>query len=89
MDTGSITLIVLALDSHHEPVFQLSLISHVTYTDLLQEAMGLARALLKNEQEIVRVEIHNEVTIKLSPGKPLTVLTTDDVIPKVKHSDFS
>ena len=79
MEKQPIALLILALDSDHESIFQVTVISHMYYRSALQEALGLGRILLKNDSEVVRVEVHNERDFKAGQDKALAVLAHDDI----------
>ncbi len=86
MEENATTLVILALNIHHDFVFRLTLISRYTYSDALQEAMGVGQTFLKNEPEIVRVEIYSEQAMAASWAKPLVVLTSDDMLVEAQKS---
>lgn len=65
-----------------ESIFCLTFVSNRSYDEALQEAIGLGQRLLKNEKDAVRVEISAEYNQR---GKPLSVLTRDDM----PHNDHS
>lgn len=76
MTNDSISLILRALDRHRQDVFRMTLVSHELYEAALQEVIGMGRVMLKNDREVVRVEIYKDGA-KLDA--PLVVLTRDDI----------
>ncbi len=76
MANSSISLVLLALDRHRCDVFHMTLVSHEPYEAALQEVIGMGRVMLKNDQEVARVEIYKD---RVMPGAPLVVLTRDDI----------
>ncbi len=76
MANNSISLVLRALNRRHQDVFRMTLMSHETYEAALQEVIGMGRVILKNECEVVRVEIHKD---NVTSNAPLVVLTRDDV----------
>ncbi|GAC1371608.1 MAG: hypothetical protein PVS3B1_32840 [Ktedonobacteraceae bacterium] len=76
MANSSVSLVLLALDRQRRDVFHMTLLSHETYEAALQEVIGMGRVILKNEREVVRVEIHKD---EVTEAAPLVVLTRDDI----------
>lgn len=74
---SSIALTITALSRRKQIRMQLTIISGNSYTEVLQEALGLSQRFLKDYADVVRVEIRREQD---TSQKPLVVLTHEDLL---------
>jgi hypothetical protein len=70
---------IFALDRHNQVRIQLAIVSKNSYAEVLHEAIGLGQRFLKNDKDISRVEVHEELAVINPASKPLVVLTQDDL----------